>query len=283
MSRTRHKLPISTGSVSYLAMGPTSPNAGPFPVVILHGFSGSALAVTDLADRLATTHPVLVPDLPGHGHTEVGDGLASHTIAATAALVATLAGTTNGPVHLVGYSMGARTALRTALDHSDAVASLTTIGGTPGIDLPEQRAERVIADEALADNIVANGIEWFLSHWATLALWTDQPMRITAHALEELHHQSREADPRGLARSLRAMGTGAMEPMHHRLGELTCPTLVLAGDLDAKFTAIGQQMTEAISGASFQVVPHAGHRAHLNNPEFVAAAVLHHLSRAENP
>ena len=42
----------------------------------------------------------------------------------------------------------------------------------------------------------------------------------------------------GLASSLRLAGTGAQEPLWHRLGELTMPVLVVAGEHDAKFAAI---------------------------------------------
>jgi pimeloyl-ACP methyl ester carboxylesterase len=79
--------------------------------------------------------------------------------------------------------------------------------------------------------------------------------------------------PEGLASSLRLAGTGAQVSLWNRLPELAMPTLVMAGERDVKFGAIGRQMAEAIPDATFASIADADHAAHLQRP----AAVLAHL------
>ena len=73
-------------------------------------------------------------------------------------------------------------ALHVALAHPDRVGSLTLIGVRAGIDDPDERAERIAADEALADRIESEGIEWFADFWAGQPLFATQ--RATAVGLK---------------------------------------------------------------------------------------------------
>ena len=45
------------------------------------------------------------------------------------------------------------------------------------------------------------------------------------------------------------------------------PVLVLAGERDAKYRAIGERLTAGLTHGTFAVVPDAGHTAHLEQPE----------------
>ena len=84
----------------------------------------------------------------------------------------------------------------------------------------------------------------------------------------------------GLAASLRLAGTGAQDNLWDRLGELTMPVLVMAGEDDAKFTDIGRRMVDSIGeNAAFATVPNAGHAAHLEQPSAVLAIVREWLGK----
>jgi len=71
----------------------------------------------------------------------------------------------------------------------------------------------------------------------------------------------------------KGIGAGAMAPLWDRLGELPAPTTVLAGERDAKFTALGERLAATLPAARLRVVPGAGHRLHLEAPDAVAAAL----------
>ncbi len=84
----------------------------------------------------------------------------------------------------------------------------------------------------------------------------------------------RRNDPDALAWVLRGIGTGEMAPLWNRLAELQMPVMVLAGERDAKFQALGRQMVELLADTELVVVP-GGHCLPLENP----AAIAEHVSR----
>jgi 2-succinyl-6-hydroxy-2,4-cyclohexadiene-1-carboxylate synthase len=51
------------------------------------------------------------------------------------------------------------------------------------------------------------------------------------------------------------------------------PVTLITGGRDAKFTEIARQMAAAIAGAKAVVVSGAGHAAHLERPQEVAAMI----------
>jgi 2-succinyl-6-hydroxy-2,4-cyclohexadiene-1-carboxylate synthase len=243
--------------------------------VVLHGFTGSAAAMAPLTSRLP--EPVLALDLPGHGPGPVSNDPADYTMAAA------VAGVVSATDHLerfalVGYSMGGRVALHIALTHPDRVASLALIGARAGIDDPAERAERITADEALADMVESKGVEWFADYWADQPLFATQRTRLSADQQAKLQAQRLTCSPQGLALSLRGMGAGAAEPIGCRLPDLTMPTAMIVGADDTKFAAIAQQMAAAMPQATVSLIPDAGHAAHLEAPNATAAAVIQCVS-----
>ena len=77
----------------------------------------------------------------------------------------------------------------------------------------------------------------------------------------------------GLAASLRSTGTGTQEPLWDRLGEVTCPVLVLVGEHDEKFTALGRRLAAGLPDATMTVIADAGHSVHLEQPVATADAI----------
>ena len=173
------------------------------------------------------------------------------------------------PYALAGYSMGGRIALHLALAQPDRVKRLVLVSTTAGIEDPREREERRAADDRLAAEIERDGVEAFARRWARGPLFADQPPEVAAAA----HEDRLRWDALELAATLRAMGTGAMEPIWHRLGELTMPAVVLAGERDAKFRALGEQLAASLPAGELRVVEGAGHALHLERPEAVAAAL----------
>jgi 2-succinyl-6-hydroxy-2,4-cyclohexadiene-1-carboxylate synthase len=215
-------------------------------LVLLHGFTGSGANWAEHAARFrAAGLRVLCPDLPGHG-SNLPDAPDDYTIESAAAqLAGLLEREENGPVHLLGYSMGGRLALHFALHHPEKVRSLILESASPGLATAEERAARQISDDALADRIEREGVPAFVEFWESLPLWKSQN-RLPVAAQVWLHEKRLRNDPFGLAESLRHMGTGVQPSLWERLGELVMPVLLLAGAEDAKFVEITRQMAARI-------------------------------------
>jgi 2-succinyl-6-hydroxy-2,4-cyclohexadiene-1-carboxylate synthase len=229
-------------------------------LVLLHGFTQTRQSWRRTVQALgARRYRALVPDLPGHGQAPQR----TPSFDACTAYVRALA---PERFTLAGYSMGGRIALHAALQLQPQLDRLILVSASPGIADPEERAARRQADEALAERIEAIGVEAFAREWGAQPLFAGQPERVAAAA----HADRLRNRAAGLAAALRGLGTGVMEPLWERLGELTIPVTLLAGERDAKFRAIAERMAERLPDARVVAIPGAGHAAHLEQPEAVA-------------
>jgi 2-succinyl-6-hydroxy-2,4-cyclohexadiene-1-carboxylate synthase len=57
------------------------------------------------------------------------------------------------------------------------------------------------------------------------------------------------------------------------LATISVPVLVLAGERDTKFTALGLRLARAIPGGTFAPIPSAGHAAHAEQPTATASLI----------
>jgi 2-succinyl-6-hydroxy-2,4-cyclohexadiene-1-carboxylate synthase len=151
---------------------------------------------------------------------------------------------------------------------------------SPGIADAAERQARVVADEALAESIEREGLEAFVERWERLPLFASQAS-LPEDTRARLHAQRLRNDPLGLANSLRGMGAGRQESLWDRLAWLYVPTLLIAGELDAKYCALASQMATALPNAQAVIMPGVGHAVHLEQPQSFAKNVLEFLRRAE--
>jgi 2-succinyl-6-hydroxy-2,4-cyclohexadiene-1-carboxylate synthase len=235
--------------------------------VLAHGFTQTARSWTGIEARLGHLAPgveTIAVDLPGHG--TAGDVVTDLWGAADHLVEHGRAGT------YVGYSMGGRVALHAALAHPERVQRLVLIGATAGIEDDEDRAERRASDDRLAAHIEHIGVEQFIDEWLANPLFAGLDER-TALRDDRLRNTVV-----GLASSLRTCGTGTQESLWPRLGEIRCPTIVLVGEHDQKFTELGERMVTSIPDSRLAVIPDSGHSVHLEQPDATVAAIAEFLT-----
>lgn len=236
------------------------------PVVLLHGFTGSAAAWGEAIPG-GLARPVLLVDLPGHGPGARPDHLAGlGFLAALDLLLESVAPHLDGgPADWVGYSMGGRIALALALRHPGRVRRLVLESASPGLATARERAARKRRDEALARRIESGGLAAFVDEWMAQPLFRSQAA-LPAEVRDEARRIRLGHDPEALAEALRVLGTGVQPSFWDELGRLAVPTLLLTGSGDPKFRALARQMHEALPRAEHEEVAGAGHAVHLEAP-----------------
>jgi 2-succinyl-6-hydroxy-2,4-cyclohexadiene-1-carboxylate synthase len=236
----------------------------PETVVLLHGFAGTGRLWDPVVARLdGERYRPLAPDLRGHG------AVSARRPVGFAACVEDVLGLVAHPFTLCGYSMGGRIALHVALAAPGRIERLLLVATTAGIDDPAEREARRAADEALAAETERGPIEAFADRWTAQPLFAGTPPQAAAGWRADILGN----DPGALAAVLRGIGTGAMEPLWDRLGELTMPATVLAGERDAKFRALGERLAAGLPRGELVIVRGAGHGIPREDPAALAAAI----------
>jgi 2-succinyl-6-hydroxy-2,4-cyclohexadiene-1-carboxylate synthase len=252
---------------------PSRPNG--LTLALLHGFTGSAAGWGAHLDAFAAAGlRVVALDLLGHGASDAPGDPARYAFARTRGdLLAALEqlGALPETTLLLGYSLGGRIALYTAL--GACFRGLVLESASPGLAAEGERAARRASDAALAARIEREGIPAFVAEWERLPLFASQAS-LPAEARAARRAERLRNSAVGLANSLRGMGTGAQPPLHDSLPALQTPCLLIAGALDAKFAGIAREMAARLLQAELRIVPDAGHAVHLERPDAFDAAVI---------
>jgi 2-succinyl-6-hydroxy-2,4-cyclohexadiene-1-carboxylate synthase len=238
----------------------------PEPLLLLHGFMQTGRGWDEVVRHLGgERYRPLAPDIRGHG------AAATRRPIDFAACVADAVRLVPAPCALAGYSQGGRLALHVALAHPERVRRLVLVSATAGIEDDAERERRRAADAALADWMQTGGrlMSEVADRWGAQALFATQTAEVAAAARADRLSN----EPAHVAAALRGIGTGVMAPLWDRLGELTMPVAVLAGERDAKFVALGERLAAALPRGVLTVVPGAGHALPLEAPAAVAAAI----------
>lgn len=247
------------------------------PVLLVHGFTGRGASWGGHAAALRRAFRSVVVDLPGHGRSGTADP-ARLSVERTADDLAAILGRLDAaPAHVVGYSLGARVALRLAVAHPAAVRRLVLESPSAGLATSAERDARRAADEDLAESIERDGVAAFVDRWEAQPVFASHAALPPARAGRQ--RAIRLANrPDGLAASLRSAGQGAMTPLFDRLASVAAPTLVIAGSLDATGRARAEAVAAGIPTARLVVVDGAGHTPHLERPRAFRRLVLDFLS-----
>jgi pimeloyl-ACP methyl ester carboxylesterase len=223
------------------------------PVLLLHGGAGPD-SVAGFAGQLAARFPyrVLVPVHPGFGGTPRPAELDSVRKLADVYRVL-LAELDLTDVIVAGNSIGGWIAAELALAAPDRVGALVPIDAA-GLD----STEHPVVDFYSLDFTQIAKLSWAdpEGHVIDLSALSDAQRAIAAgnRAALQVYGGLTMTDP-GLA---------------GRLASLTVPTLVIWGEADGIVTpGYGKEFAAAIPGASFSLVPRAGHLPQLENPEAV--------------
>lgn len=213
-------------------------------VVLVHALGSSRRAWAAQEQAWHGRFRVVAPDLPGHGEAE-----GPFTLDAAVQVVSAAAREAPGPTHVVGISAGAVVALRTALDHPDAVTSLVLSAGLahPPRSFAVQRAvTRVLPEGALAR--------------MTAGTYAGGRPEHRAEAREDFLRCGKRTFVDGL-------DDLATLDLRDRLHEVKAPTLVVCGAKDRANVPLSRELAAGVPGARLEVVPGATHLWNRQQPD----------------
>lgn len=236
---------MPTVSANGLEIAYDAAGAGP-PVVMLHGATSSGrLDFAAQRPLFAKAFRVYLPDARGHGRTrwDAADGFSYEWLVDD--VLAFVDALHLGTFHVVGFSMGAMTALRLAVRHPERIRTMVVAGITTQRE-PRASVARRLMDPARVDR-------------------DDQPW---ARDLARLHDPVQgEGAWRRLLPAIAA--DVAAQPLltPRDLRRITAPTLVVAGDRDP-FVPVDHAwgLSRQIPGGRLLIVPDCGHEVPIRRP-----------------
>jgi pimeloyl-ACP methyl ester carboxylesterase len=248
------------------------------PLVLLHGFSGSAHDFALQIDGLAEDRRVLAIDHRGHGRSTNSFDEATYTVDHILDdVIAWLTAVVDGPVDLLGHSMGGRVALRFALAARERLNSMILM------DTSAWSFES--GDPAL--------VELATSYFASLTpeqvmgrpQETPETALIAAATPAEWQIRKSELDVAFDPMAAKALGLAifgdGLQPVDHLLGDIDAPVTVIAGEHDHPYVDRAPELAAGVVRGEFVMIEGAYHSPQLTHPARWRAAVGSHLARVD--
>ncbi len=233
------------------------------PIVLAHGFAGSARNWRPQVRALADRHRVITYDARGHARSpveaEAADAYSMSGFVRDMMLVAERGGV-EGPAIHGGLSMGAAVALHFVLAHPErsrglVLASVAAGGGGVGsVAATASDFARCLEQEG----IDAAGARY---------VWGPES-GLDARAAQLVRQGFLEHDPTGLARTLRGVLADLPRPVElaPALARTGLPILIVAGGGDGSSLRASRELAEALPDARLEVIEGAGHVVNLHAP-----------------
>ncbi|OZM83595.1 alpha/beta fold hydrolase [Pseudonocardia sp. MH-G8] len=243
-------------------------------LVLVHGTGGDAEKVFgNVVDHFTGSHTVVRPNFSGSGETRDGGGELTVDLIADQVAAAT-SDAVDGPVDVLGFSLGAVAAAAVAATRPELVRRLVLVGGWAHSTGPRDR--------------------FYFETWQAL-LRTDRELfkrfstltGFSAAAVDRFGHE-------GLAQSLadewpppgigRQIDLGLRVDIRHLLPAITAPTLVVGFAEDAMIPVDGsRQLHAGIAGSRLVEVPGEGHMDWFADPAGLVERTREFLADAAAP
>lgn len=224
------------------------------PVVLLHGLTATHRYVVMGSKALQRAgHDVVAYDARGHGASDPAPSPEAYGYGDLADdLLRVLDEAGFERAVLAGASMGAHTAVRVALEHPERVAGLVVV--TPAYD-PETWPGDLVRWDALSDGLRSGGVDGFVAAYGKSDPPTPEKWKATLQTVLRQRLGAHE-HPDALADALKAVPRSRPWASRSQLGEIACPTVVVA-DRDEPDPghplAVGELYASLIPGARLVV------------------------------
>lgn len=273
------------------------PRRGPL-IVCVHGLAGSAVNWCAIAPLLTGRCRVLAPDLAGHGLTRSG-GRGTDVQANTRLLDRFIEFVSDGPVILMGNSMGGMISLLAAQAAPERVSGLVLID--PALPFVPARPDLLVATAFVVGGLPGLGTALLRSVHrlppaaiiaGILSLCCQDPSRVPADVVaqhvevERLRAAYAEAGHDMGVATRSVIATAGLGGHAYRAGiaALTRPVLLIHGERDRLVPAsAARAAARAHPSWSVVVLPDVGHVPQLEAPRDCADAIFRWLDAGGRP
>ena len=250
-------------------------------VIALHCSLSSGHQWARLAEKLASKHQVITPDISGYGNNP-GPFVLPTTLAEEVDLLSDRLGQAIGPIHLVGHSYGGAIAFKIATDSPFAgrVRSLTLIEPVLPTILENGADRRLQEHFVRLAHAVCEDL-WKGSSWEAiekfLAFWkgSGPEEKLSSNALVRMieHAEKLAFEFKAILGELNVTAAAAT---------ISVPTLLISGGLSPYLTQrVTGRLASTIADAQTRYLPAAGHMLPISHAGVVNADIARHIARAD--
>ena len=242
------------------------------PVVFLHPFPCHHEFWHPVAVALESHYRLILPDLRGHGDSEIGEGpafMAKHA----RDMVRLLDAAGIGKAAFIGCSIGGYILFEFWRRFRERVSALALCDTRPQADTAEARSNRLKA----AATVLESGTEPFLETFIPKLMG-----QTTAGTRPDLVAGARAMMRKMSAEDISLVQRGMAERPDSvaDLKSINVPALIVIGEEDVLSTvADGELMRRNIAASQLTLIPKAGHYAPWEQPESVGPVVRRFLDR----
>jgi 3-oxoadipate enol-lactonase len=246
------------------------------PVLMINGLGAARGSWYLQVPALAERYRVYTYDNRDVGETGCGEDMSGYGIDQfardAAGLIESLE---SGPVHVIGASMGGVIAQELSLSRPDLVRSVQIVCSWPQTD--PWLAELILQWKTMF--FAMGAFDWARNTWVWVFTyrWFQDPEK-TARLRRDAESYPFPQTPEMFARQCDAV---VSFDARHRLGAITPPTHVIAGEEDI-FTPprFSREITTAIPGSTLTILPKVGHGMFWETPEAFNEALVGFLDRS---
>jgi len=240
------------------------------PVVLLHPFPGHHGFWNPIAAALDSRYRLILPDLRGHGDSEIGVGpafMAKHA----SDIARVLAAEGLGRVAFIGCSIGGYILFEFWRRFRTRISSLALCDTRPQADTSEARAHRLKSAAGVLEQGTEPFLEMMIPKWMGCTTLAARP-----DLVDGARAMMRKMSAEDVSLVLRGMAERPDSAAD--LKTINVPTLIVIGEEDVLSTvADGDLMRQNIAGSQLNVIPKAGHYAPWEQPDAVGRVLRQFL------